>query len=455
MPFFPFTSVAPLQILGDWFASNWWLVAFLILLGLAVQVWKAYIQECYKKVTNPWIMLELHLPRETKQTPRAMEQVFSALHAIRNSASDFEEQWWDGEVPLWFSFEAVSFGGEIHFYLFIPRIRRRHIEGVFYAAYPDIEFTEVVEDYIWRLPETATELYRQGYWIFGNELIFAKDPVYPIRTYMDLEAPVEEKEVDPVADLLETLSRIDPREHLWVQILVRPKVDSFIDQFRKQGDDEINRIKERGRFARTAVGQVVIDPITGLPVYTIPAPGEVEAMRSIGRKVGKPAFDAVIRYIYFSPQDIFSSSFGRRSIFTAMNQYATEDYNKFAHNVHAWTLAKLWYSPYIFPSRRAEARRNWLYAKYRGREMYPENLITTLLKMKLFHWGFRSRSPGPGRFNLVLNTEELATIFHPPTLLVLTGPLVKRIEARRVGPPAGLPIYGEGEEPLPGMEKRS
>ena len=457
MPFpFPFTSFSvpePFAIFGEWFAAQWWLWLFLALLILGVQLWKAYIQECYKKVTNPWTILELHFPREVKQSPHAMEQVFSQLHAIRNSASDFEEKWWDGEVPLWFSFEAVSFGGEIHIYLFIPAVRRKHIEAAFYAAYPDIEFTEVQEDYIHRLPPTASELYRQGYRMFGNELIFSKDPVYPIRTYLDFEAPVEEKEVDPVADLLETLTSIRPEEHLWMQILVRPKVDSFIDQFRKRGDDEINRIKERGRFARGAAGQVVIDPNTGLPVYTIPAPGEVEAMRSIGRKIGKPAFDVVIRYIYLAPQEIFSSSFGRRSIFAVMNQYATEDYNKFGHNVHAWTLAKLWYSPYIFPNRRAAARRQWLWEKYRRREMYPESAVSTVLKIKLFHWGFRPRSYlGPGRFNLILNTEELATVFHPPTTLVLTGPLIKRVEARKVGPPAGLPIYGEGEEPLPGIE---
>ena len=456
--FFPlsqFALSAPLQFFWDWLSAYWWIWSFLALLWLAVMLWRSYIQEYYKKVTNPWIMLELHFPREVKQTPRAMEQVFSQLHAIRNSASDFEESWWDGEVPLWFSFEAVSFGGELHVYLFIPAVRRKHIESAFYAAYPDVEFTEVEEDYIHRLAPSAAELYRQGYRMFGNELIFSKIPVYPIRTYMDFEAPVEEKEVDPMADVLETLSSIKTREHLWMQILVRPKVDAFIDRFRKEGDDEINRIKERGRFARTAANQVVIDPITGLPVYTIPAPGEVEAMRSIGRKISKPVFDVVIRYIYLSPQEIFSSSFGRRSIFAVMNQYATEDYNKFGHNVHAWTLAKIWYSPYIFPQRRAAARREWLWAKYQRREMYPENAVSTVLKMKLFHWGFRPRSYlGPGKFNLALNTEELATIFHPPTRLVLTGPLIKRVEARRVGPPAGLPIYGEGEEPLPGLEEK-
>ncbi len=449
-----FLDFSALQNIGSRFAAYWWLWLFLLILFLSLRIWRMYIQEYYKKITNPWMMLELRFPRETTQPPKAMEQVFAALHAIRNSASDFEEKWWDGETPLWFSFEAASFGGEVHFYLFIPAIRRSHIEATFYANYPDIEITEVAEDYIYRLPPTAAELYAKRYRMFGNELLLAKSgtsrpAVYPIRTYIDFEAAVVEKEIDPVATLLETLARIKPEEHLWMQILVRPKVDNFIPAFHKAGEDEIEGIKERGRFARTAAGQVVIDPITGLPVYTIPSPAETEQMKAIDRKVSKPAFDVVIRYLYIAPQGVFSSSFGRRSIFNVMNQYASESFNKFGHHVFAWTLAKLWYAPYIFPMRRAAARREWLYEKYRSRTMYPDTITEAIFKMKLFHWGFKPWA----RWNTVLNTEELATIYHPPTQPVLTGPLVRRVEARRVGPPAGLSIYGEGEEELPGVEK--
>ncbi|MEK7541921.1 MAG: hypothetical protein AAB533_03680 [Patescibacteria group bacterium] len=456
MPFipslYPLAFPYPIQFVLNWFLAYWWLWAFLALLALAFNVWMAYIQEYFKKKTSTWIMLEMHIPREMTQTPRAMDQVFSAIHAVRNSASDLEERYWDGEVPQWFSFEAVSFGGEIHFYLFIPQIRRKHVEAAFYAMYPDIQFTEVPEDYIGRLPATAMELYEKGYRMFGNELLLSQNPVYPIRTYLDFESVAEEKEVDPIGPLLETLSRIDPREHLWVQILARPKVDEFIGAFKREGEEEINKIREEGRFVRGPSGAPVIDPETGFPLYSIPSPGQVEKMKAINRKIGKPVFDVVIRYMYFSPPELFSMSFGRRSIFFAMNQYASEDFNKFSHNVFAWTLAKIWYSPYIFPRRRAAARREWLYAKYRGREMHPETWFQTVLKMRLFHWGFRPRNP-PRGLSPALSTEELATLFHPPTKLVLTGPLIKRVEARRVGPPATLPIYGEEDEKLPGIRE--
>ena len=112
-------------------------------------------------------------------------------------------------------------------------------------------------------------------------------------------------------------------------------------------------------------------------------------------------------------------------------------------------MSKVWYFPYIFPKLRGYWRKVRMYNNYRDRKMYQESFAMTLLQAKLFNWGLR-----PRRFsNMVLNVEELATIFHPPTYIVLTGPLIKREESKKMGPPAGLPIYGEaGEEDLPGIE---
>ena len=135
----------------------------------------------------------------------------------------------------------------------------------------------------------------------------------------------------------------------------------------------------------------------------------------------------------------------------ALNQYASETFNKFKYNVSAWTLAKIWYYPFIFPKRRARARQERIYYNYRSRNMYQETFSGTLLNMRLFNWGFKPRRMSK---KLSLNTEELATIYHLPTYIVLTGPLIKREEAKKMGPPAGLPIYGEGDsEELPGIER--
>jgi hypothetical protein len=40
---------------------------------------------------------------------------------------------------------------------------------------------------------------------------------------------------------------------------------------------------------------------------------------------------------------------------------------------------------------------------------------------------------------MILNTEELATLFHFPNFLV-QAPAVERVEAKKAGPPTDLPI---------------
>ncbi|MDP3784798.1 MAG: hypothetical protein Q8R12_01845, partial [bacterium] len=53
----------------------------------------------------------------------------------------------------------------------------------------------------------------------------------------------------------------------------------------------------------------------------------------------------------------------------------------------------------------------------------------------------------------LLNTEELATLWHLPTAAVITQPILQRIEAKKMGPPPGLPIFKEGNQELPGIMK--
>lgn len=421
--------------------SFWWLFLFVGLMFLAPALWLTYAQAYYKK-NNAFTLIELHIPREVKRSPRAMEQVFTAIHGIKNSPANFEEKWWQGEVPLWFSCEMVSFGGEVHFYMHIPIKHRNMIEAALYAHYPDIEISESAEDYVYRMPQTWGELEGKGYNLFGNELILdrEKGDAYPIRTYDDFEEQVEEKQLDPIAAVLETLVKIKPQEQLWIQIIIRPLVDNT---WKKKGEQTMKELKEKvgRRNVQTAFGDfVAIDR----------SPGEVETMKKIDQKLEKPGFQTLIRYVYIAPKDIYNANFGQRGVYTAFNQYMSESLNSFKHNVKAWTRSSFWYFPYFFPQRRAQARKEHIWTNFRMRRMYGETTTSALFDIKFFHFGFSARQWG----QYVLSTAELATIFHLPTFAVLTGPIVKRVEARKVGPPAGLPIYGaEGEEnKLPGVK---
>lgn len=431
-----------IQNVQSWVAfflvGYWWFWLFLILFFLARALWLAYVQEFFKKTAIKPLLLELKIPREVRRSPRAMEQIFMSIHSVRNAPTTPQDKWWDGEVTMWFSFEVTSHGGEPHFYVRIPSRHRNMIEAAFYAQYPDIELVEVKEDYINSLPFDYIKLKKQGYELFGNELILKKPDAYPIRTYLDFEEKVEEQQLDPISALLETMVKAKPQEHIWLQIITRPTID---DSWKKEGEKVVRELKEKSgrRQIQTPLGEfVMIDR----------SPGEIEVMKAVDKNLEKSGFYTVIRYLYIAPKEIYDTNFGQRSIISVLNQYASEALNQFGHNIGAWTRTNPWFWPFIFPKRRQQARRERIYANYRVRKMYDETFMGAVLNMKFFHWGIKGQKAvkNAGLFTLrefVLNTEELATIFHLPTYAVLTGPLIKRSEARKAGPPAGLPIYGE------------
>lgn len=417
--------------------SLWWLWLFFVLVLLSYSLWMAYAQDYYKKAIR-WTILEMRVPRELRKSPRAMEQIFMSLHAMRNSPGQWRDRYWDGETTRWFSCEVVSFGGEIHFYLRVPAGNKNMVQAAFYAHYPDIELTEIGEDYIHRFPTKAKEVEALGYTLFGNELILAKPDAYPIRTFYDFEAIEEEQQLDPVATLLETLNKIGPEENVMIQILIRSTDDSW----KKEAEKVVNDLKEKVKTEYTTA--------TGKVTFTERTPGEMEVMKAIQRNIGKPGFDTVIRYLYIAKKEVFTVNFARRGVFSAFNQYASESLNKFKHNVKAWTTSSLWDPPYVFPKQRVKNRKDRIYENYRRRWLHEDSFTGKLLQMKFADWGFSGQR---AETHYVLNVEELATLYHPPTNIVLTGPLIKRVEAKKAGPPAGLPIYGGEEKPdLPGIE---
>ena len=160
----PLETIVAIQ---QWILSFWWLWLFLVFSFLAKELWLAYVQEYYKRAMR-WTMLEVRVPRELRRSPRAMEQIFSSIHGLRNTPSNPKEEWWDGEVTMWFSCEVVSFGGELHFYLKVPEKHRNLIEAAFYAQYPDVDISEVSEDYIRRLPQSYPKLQKHIYYFFSS-----------------------------------------------------------------------------------------------------------------------------------------------------------------------------------------------------------------------------------------------------------------------------------------------
>ena len=370
--------------------------------------------------------MEIQIPREVKKGPKAMEQFFANVHGLQNSPANILDKYWDGEVALPTSFEIVTFGGEIHYYVRVLTKNKNAVEANLYAQYSNIEISEVT-DYMERFPKSLEELYRQGMKLWGTELLLTKPDVYPIRTYVEFESADEFADLDPIAALLEFLRKVDKRENIMVQIIVR----SAGPEWQESGLEVLNQLKEKGSERVKGEG--------GIMFSMMRAPGETEVMKAIDRNIGKPGFQTLIRYIYIAESAAYNPTPVRRGILSTFNQYASPNLNSFRHNYKVWTLIKWVYFPYLFPGRRIVARSARIFRNFRERKVPEETGLAKLFNSGSFTWNFSNRT-------FVLNTEELATIYHPPTEAVLTAPLLRRTESKKIGPPAGLPIFGDEEE---------
>lgn len=411
---------------------SWPIWLFFLMLPVFVSLW-LYIRQVYFKRSIKWVMLELKIPREVKKSPQAMEQVLAAIHSLRNAPGDIREQYWDGEVTRWYSLEMVSFGGEVRFFLRVYKKQKSLIQAAFFSYYPDVELEET-DDYISLFPKDVEELYRKQMDLWGTEMVLIKESAYPIKTYEDFEHMEEEKQFDPISTFLETLSKIRKEEMVGIQMLIAPASPSWKDKFK----DTLDALKKP---ATTTVAKSSGEGSEGgtQEMLIARSPGSIEVLKKVEENLSRPAFDTLIRFIYISPKEGFSDTFPRRGLRGAFNQYSALDLNGFRDNYNVTTRTRIWNKPHVFPKVRNEYRKQRMLFNYVTRDVPPETWMGRLMTSYLFNWNF-------GSMRFLLNTKCLATLYHPPTAVVLTAPHIRRLESRRTGPPAGLSIYGEESE---------
>ena len=141
------------------------------------------------------------------------------------------------------------------------------------------------------------------------------------------------------------------------------------------------------------------------------SPGERLVVEAIERNISKIAFDVCIRTAYFAGKDDYRGPI--RGILTGlMKQYNSANLNGFG------LINATSYVDYFFP----KTRHNWK----------KKRMFDAYVKRSSFY------APHTRKL-FVLNTEELATIYHFPGSVART-PTLSRIESKKGEPPATLPV---------------
>ncbi len=356
-------------------------------------------------VEVPKIVLEIKLPQETMKSPLAVELVLNAMH---NTA---DGNWWaqyvKGEMRPWYSLELVSFGGQVKFMVWTEARRKDGLIAALYSQFPNISVQEV-EDYA-RLVEFDPEKIK----IWSCEMKFTKDNAYPIKTYVDYgldKDPKEEFKVDPLTPGLEWLGSIKAGQQVWIQMIVR----AHKGEQTKEAHKLINEIMKRDENTKVTGAE---DEETGMSKKPTMSPADQDLLDALSRSITKPAFDVGIRAVYISPKDLFSGEFGIGGIISFFKHFNTENLNGFRPN------GDKWHAKFGFP---------WQDYKNIRRDYFSRKVLKAYRRRLYFMPPYLSKA-------LVLNTEELATIYHFPGSVAAT-PTIERIPSKRADAPANLPI---------------
>lgn len=394
-PFFRF-----LQLFWNVIASTAFLWGPVILFMIAKSLWLNYVRALFIAKNFDFVILEVKLPRTIEKTPLAMELVLQAFH--QGGTGNWYERWWEGKVKPWFSLEIVSIEGNVKFLIRTPSKFKRLIESHIYAQYPDIEVHEV-KDYISLAPYMQT---KEEWSLWGCEFALTKPDPYPIKTYIDYgldsTQTKEEQKSDPITSLIEFLGNIGRGQQVWIQILIQATGDRFhtpgtlfgMHDWKDEGKRIVKELQEKAGDGKGSKRQ-----------------GEV--VSAIERSLGKIAFDCGIRAIYISKRELFDPT-NIAGVTGAFRQYSSQDLNGF-RPTNTTSFDYPWQD---YKDKRLNKKKQAIFDAYVRRSyFYPP------YAMKPF----------------VLNSEELATIYHFPGGVAET-PTFSRIESRKGEPPPNLPV---------------
>lgn len=424
-----FTSFSHLfALIGSVFSvvlSFWFIVLPPALFALFKILWMPHVWGHFGSKIK-WVLLEIVPPKDIEKSPLPMESIFAGLAGVSKGILTYDA-WVRGEFPTSFSLEIASVEGQVHFYIRTQSGFRNLVEAHFYAQYPNIELVEV-PDYTEAVPRTVPN---KDWDLWGSDFVLVKDDLYPIRTYKYFEESVTGKMIDPLAGLIETMSKAGPGQHMWFQMIISPESEKWYKTGKETVDAFIGKTKEEKPGLLTGflsfLGDIVKNIVPALLGHELSYSaaeekakkefeegkatyGQRETLKALEANLGKLQFKTKMRYVYVGRVETFSKTTGVSSFVGGIKQFNDQNLNSFKPDDGTKTAA------------------DYLFVQSRLR----------LLQRRIFR-RFVSRDSDPQTNRFLLSTEELATIFHIPDMQI-TAPSLNRIAAKTSGAPTNLPI---------------
>lgn len=402
---------------------------FIILLPIGIwlthSLWLEWVQNMYRG-KKKLVLLAIDVPKANEQSMKAVEQVLSTLHAVEYGPNR-KEKYWIGFVQDLFVLEIVSIDGYIQYFIRCDDYNTDLVKGAIFAQYPDAEIVEV-EDYV---PNVPQHFPNDTHDMWGMELKLNKDDIYPIKTYEFFEDKLTGTFADPMAALLEGMSRVRPGEQIWLQIIITPQNSSYRDKGIKGVESLIGKTSPRKRTILDTMVDVPVQLLneasnqifntslvnTGAPAepsqgnFLNMTTGEKVVVEEVQKKMSRLLYRTKMRFIYIAKKEIFQVGRAIGPVLGAVRQFNTLDLNSIGGSIQTGTFRPVYY---LVKTRQAMRKNNLMF-------------------------GYRTRNPRIGESMFVLSTAEIATIFHFPVMSV-RAPLVSKSASKKSEPPFRLPV---------------
>ncbi len=415
---------SPFSAMG-YIATHGGLILFFpLLVWMLWVVWLFYVIGIYGS-KQKYVLFAVDVPSVNEQSMAAVEQVITALHGTLFNYTK-KDLFWHGMQIEPYALEIVSIDGYIQYFVWSNVRFQNVLKSAIYAQYPDAEITEV-EDYTKNVPN---EYPNPEYKVWGTQLGFEKPSVYPIKTYEYFEHSLTGTFADPLASVLEQMSRLHEGEQVWLQLVLTPVGGDIRDA----GIGEVNKlIGKDGGYSPTGIEKFIFSTLgrlfnAGKPAhfeavddagfgregsdgnFMSVTTGERVVIEEIQKKITRLQFDVKFRFVYIAKTEVYDRYRVPGSIFGALKQFNSLDLNSFRGGKFT-TTSRPTYGMW-------QRRRHW-------RE-------TKLVK------AYQGRSNWNGEDGITMSSAEIATIFHFP-LESTQAPLLSSTESKKAEPPTALP----------------
>jgi len=375
-------------------ANSWWFIFPLPVWFMYDRVWGEYRWTCFRgSKSNDYIWLQIIPPDGIEKGPKSMESIFTGFHTW--SKPNFFENycgWRIGQDR--FSAEIAGDGEHgVRFFFRIPKMGQALVESLIYAQYPEAEIY-VVDNYTKDAPK---DIPNKNWDVWGVTLKLLKPDCIPLRTHSEFQDPITNEAIDPLATLTEIMGRLSKDERIWFQIIFSPKNEP---DWVPQANAKVKEIMEK--FINESGGSLE----DGFNVNKLP-PGDQEVVKAIQNSLSRVAYKSTIRFVYMGKRESFNKATGVGGVMGAVKQFNDNNLNSLLPDNRTKTFAN-----YHFQAPRLKYKQRKIVDTFRGIDRTG--------------------------ISYILTAEELATIFHFPTMNVTSGAL-NRVEAKKGQAPGNLP----------------